>query len=129
MLVGSVRQRAVKMSKQQKANAHGLPREWQPLLYKRYGLGTRPSLRLPPVQPTHGVQISIDTQPIWNHLGHSVTVELFKVQRGHGGDTGSDLFRELGPHLQENRPVTSTWRTSKWLGACPKWEGIPRPPH
>ncbi|KAF4796278.1 hypothetical protein TURU_085146 [Turdus rufiventris] len=115
------------MSKQQKANAHGLPREWQPVLYKRYGLGTRQSLHLPPVEPTRGVHIGIDTQPIWKPLGHSGKVELIKVQGGHGRDISSDLFKELGPHLRENRPVSSNWRVSKWLIARPKWEGIWQP--
>ncbi|KAF4802661.1 hypothetical protein TURU_023327 [Turdus rufiventris] len=115
------------MSRQQKANAHGQPREWQPLLHKRYGPAAGQSHRLPPVQPTRGVQMGTGTQPAWNPLGHSVTVEFFKVQGGQGSATGSDVFRELGPHLRESRPVTSTWRTSKWLGARPKWEGIGLP--
>ncbi|KAL2308600.1 hypothetical protein Nmel_001652 [Mimus melanotis] len=93
------------------------------------------------MQPTHDVQICPATQPVWKHLGHYETVELINVQ---GGNTGSDLFRELGPYLHDNRSVTSTWRTSKWylhdnrsvtstwrtskwLTAHPQWQQICQP--
>lgn len=40
------------------------------------------------------------------------------MQGGPGGNTCSDLFRGLGPHLHGNRPTKSTWTTSKRLNTC-----------
>ncbi|KAL2308632.1 hypothetical protein Nmel_001690 [Mimus melanotis] len=115
------------MSKQQKLNTHGQPREWQSLLYKRHGPGTRQGHRPTPVQYTRSAPLCTGTQPAWRHLGHSETEHLITLQGGHGANTCSDLFRELGPYLRENRPVESTWRTSKWLSPRPRWEGIRLP--
>ncbi|KAF4804839.1 hypothetical protein TURU_004282 [Turdus rufiventris] len=112
------------MSKQQKANAHGQPCEWQPLLHKRHGLAEGQGYRPSPVQATPIVLPCPVTQQARKHLGHSETEVLFTVQKGHGRYTCSNMLRGLGPYLHENRPIESTWRASKWLGARPQAEGI-----
>ncbi|XP_053808937.1 uncharacterized protein LOC128793601 [Vidua chalybeata] len=115
------------MWKQQEANAHGRPRQGQPLLYKRHGPAAGQGHGLPPVQATRGAPLCAATQPSWKHLGHSETEELIKVQVGHGGNTCSDLFAGLGPYLRENRSIETTPRTSKWLSAHQEGQGIPSP--
>ncbi|XP_053789398.1 uncharacterized protein LOC128782909 [Vidua chalybeata] len=91
------------------------------------GSAARQGHHLPPVPPAHGLQIRTGTQPAWKHLGHSEIEELIKVKEGLGGNTCSDLFRDLGPYLCENRSVKSTLRTPKWLSARQEAEGIRRP--
>ncbi|RMC14771.1 hypothetical protein DUI87_06946 [Hirundo rustica rustica] len=92
-----------------------------------HGSVARQSHLLPPVQPAHSVQIHTGSQLAWKHLGHSDTDKLIKVQQGHGGDTCSDLFRDLGPCLHENRSLESTSRTTKWLTRRQEMQGIRRP--
>ncbi|XP_053808285.1 uncharacterized protein LOC128793206 [Vidua chalybeata] len=107
------------MWKQQEANAHGRPCQGQPLLYKRHGPAAGQGHGLPPVQAARGALLCAATQTSWKHLERSE--ELIKVQLGHGDTTCSDLFKDLGPYLRENR---STLRTPKWLSARQESQGI-----
>ncbi|XP_023777201.1 uncharacterized protein LOC111925084 [Cyanistes caeruleus] len=92
-----------------------------------HGSAARQDHRLPPVQPAHSVQICTGSQPAWQHLGHSETEVLLKLLEGHGSSTCSDVFRDLGPCLRENRPIESTQRTTKWLSGRQGAEAIHRP--
>lgn len=49
------------------------------------------------------------------------------MQEGHGGNTCSDLFRDLAPYLRENRSLRSTSSTPKWLSARQGAQGTRRP--
>lgn len=84
----------------------------------------RPS---PAMGPAHSTQICTGSQVTWKHLGPSGTEELIKVQQGHGDNTGSDLFRDLGPYLHENRSLKSTLTSTKWSSGCQEVKGICQP--
>nr|XP_041569959.1 uncharacterized protein LOC115494020 [Taeniopygia guttata] len=112
---------------QQEANAHGYPRQWQPLLHKRHGPAAGQGYGLTPHPAAWGVPLCTATQPSWKHLEHSETEELIKVQVGHGGKTCSDLLAGLGPYLRENKSIKTSSRTSKGIRDRQEPQGIPWP--